>query len=454
MTIFVGLLVATATIAMAGFGVTMLLVRHRLTIWEHCALAWLFGTATISICLWIGGLLLRGIPLQITVTCLCLALGVIGFRRWRTFRKEQRKHSLKKAEIVFISLFVIELILMFWLSFQRTLGWDGLVGWEIKARYAFLNGGVLPVALLRDASRWFSNPHYPWCLPLTETWFYLWIGHCDQFWIKFIFPIWYAAAISILLLAAEEQSQNRLVGWMIMLLFIFVPCVHERPGGFQVGYADGPLATIYLGAVFYLLRFIRNGSNDALVLFIALGATLPWMKLEGVVLWATISLCGAVAIWHRRKDWIAIVISFLPGLCLIALWKIFLISVRSLPTYDFVFPSFGALLYNMQRIGEILHGLFLQLIDWREWDIFWLLVAMAMIALLVCARNRYAAALVWLFMVPLVCYCACYLFYALPDLESYIGVSLRRLLIHLVPIAWLLIALALGPSRCADSLKK
>src|ERR1700737_273534 len=153
MTIFVGLLVATATIAMAGFGVTMLLVRQRLTIWEHCALAWLFGSATVSLCLWIFGLLLRGFPLQITMTSLCVALGALGFRRWRTFPMQNKTVSMKRGEIVFVTLFFIELVLMFWLSFQRTLGWDGLVTWEIKARYAFLNGGVLPAALLSDTSR-------------------------------------------------------------------------------------------------------------------------------------------------------------------------------------------------------------------------------------------------------------------------------------------------------------
>jgi hypothetical protein len=453
MTIFFGLLVATATIAAAGFGVTLLLVRQRLTIWEHCALAWLFGTATVSLCLWIGGLLLRGIPLQITVTCLCVALGALGFRRWRTFPGEKRTDPMKRAEIVFVTLFFIELALMFWLSFQRTLGWDGLVTWEIKARLAFLNGGVLPVSLLRDASRWFCNPHYPWCLPLTETWFYLWIGDCDQFWIKFIFPFWYGAAMAILLLAAEEQSQSRLVGWLIVLLFPLIPCLHDRPGGFQVGYVDGPLAAIYLAAVFYLLRFIRNGSRDAMVLFIGLGATLPWMKFEGIVLWATISLCGAFAISQKRKAWTAAALSFLPGLCVIAVWRIFLASIRSLTAQDFVFPNFGALLRNIPRAGKILHELFLQLIGWHEWDIFWLLVAGAMFALLVRARNRYAAALVWLVMVPLVCYCACYLF-AVPDYVGYIENSLRRLLIHLVPIAWLLIALALGPFRYDNSVKK
>jgi hypothetical protein len=447
MTIFVGLFAATATIVTAGWGVTMLLVRRRLTIWENCALAWLFGTAVVSFSLWIGGFLLHGIALQIVVTGVCIAMGVLGLRRWRTVPAEKKIGSVTKAEIIFITLFVIELVLMFWLSFQRTLGWDGLVVWEIKARYAFLNGGVLPVAYFSDASRWFSNPDYPLLLPLTETWFYSWIGHCDQFWIKFIFPLWYAAAMSILLLAAEEQSENRLVGWMIVLLFLLIPSVHEKPGGFQAGYADGPLAAMYLAAVFYLLRFIRTGSGDAMALFIALGTTLPWMKAEGVVLWATISFCGAVAIWQKRKAWTVVASSFLPGLCLIALWEIFLIRVHCLLAQDFVF-SLGVLRSNIQRTGGILHELFVHLIRWSDWDIFWLLVAMAMIALLVRTRNTRAAALIWLLIAPLVCYCAMYLFSSSPDYVWHIETSLRRHLIHFVPIAWLLIALALGPSEC------
>jgi len=133
MTIFVGLLVATATIATAGFGVTMLLVRHRPTIWESCALAWLFGTAAVSLSLWIGGFLLHGMALQIAVTVLCVVVGALGFQRWRSVPAEKKTGSITKAEIVFITLFVIELILMFWLSFQRGLGWDGLLVWEISA---------------------------------------------------------------------------------------------------------------------------------------------------------------------------------------------------------------------------------------------------------------------------------------------------------------------------------
>jgi hypothetical protein len=446
MTIFFGLVAALMTIGMSGFGATALLVRHRLTIWENFALAWLFGTAAVSLSLWIGGFFLRGIALQAGVTVVCIMLGLIGFRRWQRSSPVHRIDSTR-AETVFIALFVIEFILMFWISFQRTLGWDGLLIWEIKARYAFLNGGVLPVSFFSDVSRSFSHPHYPLLLPLTETWFYLWIGNCDQFWIKLIFPFWLGAAMSILLVAARELSGSRLVGWMIALLFPLIPCVHDRPGGFLVGYADAPLGAIYLAAVFYLLRFIRNRSCDAMALFIALAVTLLWVKVEGVVLWSTISVCGAAAILQKQKGWIVAGLSFLPGLCLIAVWKIFLSGVHVLPPQDFVSPSLQVLLRNIDRTRGILHGLFSQVIGWREWDIFWLLVTMAIISLLVRVRDARAMALAWLLTVPLVCYCIVYFFSTLPDYIWHIETSVRRLLIHLAPTAALLIALALGPSK-------
>ena len=74
-----------------------------------------------------------------------------------------------------------------------------------------------------------------------------------------------------------------------------------------------------------------------------------------------------------------------------------------------------------------MHELFVHLIRWSDWDIFWLLVAMAMIALLVRTRNTRAAALIWLLIAPLVCYCAMYLFSALPDYVWHIETSLRRI---------------------------
>ncbi len=201
MIIFAGFIAAFATILFAGFGATSFLVRSRLTKSEHFALAWLLGTAVVSFTLWLGGFVIRGVALQICVSAICVAFGVIGARRWRKFANVARTPR-SHFEKIFIAVFALELMSILYLSIQHTLGWDGLTVWEMKARYAFLNGGALPTEYFRDTSRWFSHPEYPLLLPLTESWFYTWFGDVDQFWIKLIFPIWYAAAMSILLLAA------------------------------------------------------------------------------------------------------------------------------------------------------------------------------------------------------------------------------------------------------------
>jgi hypothetical protein len=440
MTIFVGLFVGLFTIVAAGFGLSMLLIHRRLAIWECLALPWLLGTATVSLGLWLGGFFLRGFALQLAVTGLCVVLGWVSFRRWRKFPALERTSPSPKAfDRIFLALFVAECGAIVWFCLAHTLGWDGLTVWELKARYAFLNGGTLPVAYFSDVARRFSHPEYPLLLPLTETWFYLWLGDCDQFWIKLIFPIWYLATMSILFVAAAELSGRRLVAWTVVLLFPLVPCIHNAPGGIQVGYADLPLAAIYLAAILYLLRFARNNSPDDLALFIALAATLPWMKREGVILWAVIAGLGAMSILRTRRKIATALLSFLPGICVIVAWKIFIAAVDAVPSRDFAGFSFEVLKNNLHRSGAILHELLLTASDQSLWNIFWLLVVFALLAVVICRR---ATALVWLLLAPLACYCASYLLSAWPDYIAHIDTSLPRLLIQLTPVGWLLIALA------------
>src|SRR5258707_263432 len=83
----------TATLAVGGWGVVLLLSRGRLSCWEHFALAWFFGTSLVSLSFWIGGLFLRGIALQCVVTGICVLIGAIGFGRLRASGSKQREPS-------------------------------------------------------------------------------------------------------------------------------------------------------------------------------------------------------------------------------------------------------------------------------------------------------------------------------------------------------------------------
>jgi hypothetical protein len=65
-------------------------------------------------------------------------------------------------------------------------------------------------------------------------------------------------------------------------------------------------------------------------------------------------------------------------------------------------------------------------------------------------RSARTAMLIWLFIAPLVCYCASYVFSGMPDYVWHIETSLTRRLIQLAPVGWLLIALFLAqPKRIA-----
>jgi hypothetical protein len=205
MTTLLGFAAALAIILMAGTGTALLLAGRRLSPWECIALPWLLGTAVTSLVLWLGGLVVHGIVLQLLTTAVAVSLGVAGWKRHRGFAaSSDRLARFDKWDTAGLILFGIEVAVLVGLALQHTLGWDGISVWELKARYAFLNGGDLPIAYFSDAARRFSHPEYPLLLPLTETWFYLWMGVPDQFWIKLIFPLWSIALFAVLFLSGLE----------------------------------------------------------------------------------------------------------------------------------------------------------------------------------------------------------------------------------------------------------
>ncbi|PYI75604.1 MAG: hypothetical protein DMF04_09960, partial [Verrucomicrobia bacterium] len=196
---FAALAAALATIFAAGYGTLALVAREpaRLNLAEQFGLSWLFGTGVVSLLIWLVGFCARGAVLQCLVTALCLLLVVIGRKQTPALRFPKR---LSFFEFFLAAVLVVEIAIVFYLSFIRTLGWDGLLNWEIKARYAFENNGVLPPTYLADSSRTFTHHEYPLAVPFTQLWLYFWLGQANQFWAKIVFPMFYASG-SILLAA-------------------------------------------------------------------------------------------------------------------------------------------------------------------------------------------------------------------------------------------------------------
>jgi hypothetical protein len=74
-----------------------------------------------------------------------------------------------------------------------------------------------------------------------------------------------------------------------------------------------------------------------------------------------------------------------------------------------------------------------------------MIVLLAFVAAAVRGQVQRGGMIFALIATPLAFYCSTYLFSAWPDYIGHIESSLPRLLIQLIPTAWLLIALALAP---------
>jgi len=446
--IVIGLIGALFTIFIAGFGVTMSIFARarRVNVIECACLAWLLGCGIVSLLLWICGSFCSGFILQILVALTCIALGICG---WRMKRSANAVFAFSKptsaVEWILGTIVALEIAVLLFVAFKHTLGWDGLLNWEIKARYAFFNGGTIPSSYYSSAGRAFSHPEYPLAIPLTELWLYLWMGEPNQFWVKIIFPLFYAACAPLLAIFVSRFGGKCWIGLATAALLPFVPSVSASPGGIVVGYVDVPLSAFYLAALGYLLLWFKTDQREFVIAFAACSALLPWVKSEGRILWAVIVFVGfALSISKRRIP--QFIFSIVPGFVLLVVWRIFLKLVHAWPPSDFSHLSFGLLLNNAGRLREIATTLLAELSEPTHWSIFWLLVAVAVIYFLG-SRKLGGIAVVGAVIVPIVLYSLTYLFSTWPSYSAHMTSSMPRLLLHVMPAGWLAIGLALAQPR-------
>jgi hypothetical protein len=440
--------IAVLMIFAAGFGTSMLFLRDSqgIAIGKLTALSWLFGTLVVSFGLWLLGMTMRDAWLYIAVTILCLTLAIAGVVLFVRSGKPRLHVPWPPTwfESLLALLICLEIAILFRLTFENSLGWDGLLIWEIKARYAFLNGGAVPAAYFSDLSRVYSHTEYPLYLPMLEMWVYFWIGDCNQYWVKLIFPIFHIVGLLFLAQAASTWSGKRWVGLFAANLFFFVPFLTRVEGGVIQGYADVPLSVVYLGAFYFLSIFARDNSRTPLAIYVALAALLPWIKREGVVLWFVLSVCGVSIIWRRRGIRSAVV-SLLPGLIVIGGWQLYLRQMHLQAPGDFFPITLSILCSNFHRLIPIADSLLKEAATMEHWSLLWYLAPVAFLSLFWRNGSQISIVLFICTTLPIALYCSTYLLSSWPDYLHHVSFSLPRLLLHVTPLSILSIVLALAP---------
>ncbi len=444
---FLGLTGAIGTLLFLGGGISALLLARKgsINLLEWICLSWLFGVCAISFLLWVAGNFFSGAMLQSLVGGVALATAVIARRKLVELRPTIRIPRPRNwVEWILSAILAIQVAAIFAIALKLTLGWDGLLVWEIKARYAFLNGGVLPEAYFQAPGRAFSHPDYPLAIPFTQLWIYLWLGEANQFWAKLIFPIFYGVGVVFLALLANRLTGRRWIGLLLAALLFFVPQASLAIGSAIAGYADFPLAIFYLATVGYLLASLKpENLEGTFPIFAACLACLPWIKNEGAILWLVAGgVAGLLMLAGRLPG--RYFFALVPGAFVALSWRLFLRSVDVTSTVDFVSINKESLLGNFHRLPSVYRVIFAEVSTIQNWGFFWVAAGIAFLLLIYRWRYLTERLLSLLIAVPLVLYSCVYVFSAWHQYLDHVASSIPRLLMQLVPVALLGIGLAVS----------
>ncbi|HET7227958.1 MAG TPA: hypothetical protein VFJ55_04900 [Chthoniobacterales bacterium] len=437
-----GLFGAFGTLFAAGYGLLTLLVRRsvRLNLAEQIAFSWLFGTGAVSLLLWLFGFFAGGLLLQGLVSVVCISLGVIG---WNLKTPSRLRTKPRWFEVVLVAVITIEIMIVFYLAFVHTLGWDGLLNWEIKARYAFANGGALPATYFSDSGRAFSHPEYPLAIPFTELWLYFWLGEPNQFLAKTIFPTFYVAGTFLVAAFSARLSGRTWLGLLMAAFLFFVPQITVEVGCASVGYADFPLSVFYLAAAGCLFCACEPGDDVFFRLYAACMALLPWIKRDGLILWTVAAACGVFVILRTRKSPLCF-FAFLPGIIIIGAWRVYLNTTHALQAADFLPFNLETFRTHLNRVLPLLSALLAEFYSLPTWSLFWFIVAVAFLYAVPRMRDPGVIVVLVALIAPIVLYLSLYLFSSWPNYLEHVGLSISRLLMQVAPVGFLLVVLAIS----------
>ena len=440
---------ALGTLLVAGYGLLTLLARKetQLSLTEQIAFSWLLGTGAVSLLLWIFGLLVHGALLPALVSIVCLLLGFTG---WRRMVPLPVGSAPKSFEIFLGIIIVIEIAVVFYLSFVHTLGWDGLLNWEIKAHYAFANGGVIPATYFSDSGRAFSHPEYPLAIPFTELWLYLWLGEADQFWAKTIFPIFYVIGTFLVVALGKRFTGKTWNGLLMAAFLFFVPQITVEVGSAIAGYADFPLSIFYLATIGCLFCATEPKNDAFFRLYAACLALLPWVKRDGLILWIVAAACGVFVILRTKRSSRHFLALF-PGLLIICGWRLYLSAMHApQAAADFLPMNLETFSSHLDRILPLFSALLAEFHNLPIWSLFWFVVAVGVAYLLGQMRNPGTPVLLNALFVPIVLYLLIYVFSSWPNYLEHVGLSISRLLLHVAPVGFLITILAVSRRRAKE----
>jgi hypothetical protein len=310
--------------------------------------------------------------------------------------------------------------------------WDAIAVWGCKAKVFYLSRSL-------DFTCIEAHNYYPNLIPLLLTYLYFWLGQVNDHLVKMVFPFWGAVLLTLLYSLAGRLGLTRRQALGLTAFFALngtAFIVH-----LYIAYADLALAFYTLGAGGLIYLWLRGDApRGSLTVAACCLAAMAWCKYEGPPLAATLILAAALTlVWLRPPG----LLKHLKGLALLLAglaagylpWRLFAQGQNLEMGADHIQGFYPQQLW--QGFFYLLGGL-------GNPFYFGLLWPALLLALLFAGRRLWRSPRLFLALFLGGNLLAILLAYAVAptsaqEFPSYVRATLDRLLLHLTPVAALLL---------------
>lgn len=395
---FFMILLAWSAILAIGWAMVRVLggKETRLSVWETLGWSWLIGAPLTALLLGVVGALVPLVPAAFAIAGIGLVFALVVAIRVKREHIQWRLWPCQASiwEKILTSIPAGLLVFGAMCTADSRFLWDGLVIWDFKARAIFLSGTSIPSAFLSEPHMVFSHPSYPMGLPLLYAFVYSLSGAPDPEVAKFFsYAFFGLGSLAFWGLIARMTGRLFLAHAAIVCVACFPPVFGERQ--ISVGIADVPLAMLNAVAIGGLILWRLRGMNLAgdatpknsaesgrgfVYLTIAVASLMPWLKTDGIVLWATFMIVMALILfreWGVRR----LALAALPGLSIVVAWRCVCVAVGVPKEGVFAPLELDRILQGIDDLPNILPLLTWFLVSMKYWGIFWWIAVVALVML-------------------------------------------------------------------------
>lgn len=301
--------------------------------------------------------------------------------------------------------------------------------WLLKAKNFYFSG-VLPFSNLNMFP--FSHPQYPVLLPFAISLIYKLFG-VKEILIFLLYPLIYLFILSLSYKFLRKIGIGEMMSLVLTYVYSMLSPLLAMGGRKHAGEADIFLVLINWGILYFVFNYLKDKKVKWIVLVSMLIIIGSQIKMEGVII-ASILIFLPLS---RLKKILFLFVTIIPTL----VWTFIRIDSGIIADFGYFLPS---LFEIVQRTFQILYFVGLEMLNFRNWYIFWILLWMVVLikrSKTVFERKVIIPTLLTMSLV----YISNYIFATLTP-ASYVPSSVDRIFMQLSPLFFPVFALSISKS--------